>query len=139
VSVLQVRFGHLGHTGPRRGIDRLAPLPNSDSAAIIYLGMLRDHKTASFLVSSDVRAEGDGHCSPSPNNCQKVYLRAGQTEFFDQTNSRGQLTQYQLDVVGVGKRAVASARAARRMSARVSRRGQRLERHSAAFRPRTPR
>ncbi len=139
VSSLQVRFGPLGHTGGRHGIDRLAPLPDSESAAIIYLGMLRDHKTASFLVSSDAHAEGDGRCLPSPSNCQKVYLRAGQTEFFDQTNSHGGVTQYQLDVIGVAKRAVASARTARRMSARVSRRGQRLERHSAAFRAPAPR
>lgn len=136
---LQVRFGAIGHTGNRRGLDRLSPLPRRGTPVVIYLGLLRDRNTAVFLLSSDVHAEGDGHCSPSPSNCEKVYLRAGQTEFFDQTNSRGEVMQYQLDVIGVAKRAVASASAARRVSARVSRRGQRLERHSVAFRARTPR
>lgn len=136
VAGLQVRFGPIGQTGPTQGLDRLAPLPRSGSPAVVYLGLLRDHKTAVFLVSSDVKAEGDGRCLPSPRDCQTVRLRAGDTEFFDQTNSHGGVTSYQLDVVRVASNRMATASAARRANARVSRRGQKLTRESRTFRAR---
>jgi hypothetical protein len=135
VASLQVRFGPIGSTGGRRNLDRLSPLPGGGSPAVIYLGLLGDRKTAVFLVSSDVRAEGDGRCMPSPRNCQTLRMRAGDTEFFDQSTSHG-VNQFQLDVVTVPHRQVSSARAAQKMKARVSRRGQRIERHSRAFRAR---
>ena len=60
--------------------------------------MLKDGKTAVFLLSSDATATGDGHCRPSAKSCQTIEVKEGDTEFFDLTVN-GEAVQYQLDVV----------------------------------------
>jgi len=52
-----------------------------------------------FLVSSDAEATGDGKCLPSPDNCDRVEMEAGDTEFFDVATPDGTTAQYQLDLV----------------------------------------
>jgi hypothetical protein len=134
VARLVVNFGSIGHAHRQHGFDRLSPLPARGEPVIIYLGLLRDNKTAVFLLSSDAHAEGDGRCVPSPHNCQTVRLRGGQTEFFDVSQSNGSIKQYELDVVKVGRARVASARAAHHALARTSRSGRRALRRDTGFR-----
>ncbi len=77
---------------------------------LIYLGVLRDGKTAVFLVDHGVSAVGDGDCRPSPDECETLRLKAGETEFLDVTDATGASTgQYQLDLVKIHKSSTASA------------------------------
>jgi len=73
--------------------------------------VLKDGKTAVFLLSSDATATGDGHCRPSPKSCQTIEVKEGDTEFFDLTVN-GEPVQYQLDVVKVFKKGASTAAAA---------------------------
>ncbi len=66
-----------------RTLKRLDPLPDAENPSIIYLGVLEDGKTAVFLLDADVTPQGDGKCRPTPTDCQRLYLREGETEFFD--------------------------------------------------------
>ena len=71
---------------------------------LIYLGVLKDGKTAVFLVDHGVTAVGDGDCRPSPDECETLRLKAGDTEFLDVTDATGAVTaQYQLDLVKIHK------------------------------------
>ena len=36
-----------------------------------------------YPVAGEVTAEGDGKCLPTPEDCQTLKLRVGETEFFD--------------------------------------------------------
>jgi hypothetical protein len=114
---LTVRFGDSESGGARQSVKRLEPLPSTEEPVLIYLGVLRDGKTAVFLVDKDVHAIGDGECQPTPDACETVRLRAGDTEFFDVVDEDGNVTaQYQLDLVKIHKSSTTSASRARASS-----------------------
>jgi hypothetical protein len=134
---LTVRFGASEETATaRRDVKRLGALPSVDEPVLIYLGVLKDHKTAVFMVDSGVVAQGDGDCKPSRNTCETIHLKEGETEFFDvpsETESTDgaeptSAAQYQLDVVKIRKQVTTSAKQARKSIARVSRSGQKIVR-----------
>ena len=110
---LSLRFGRAESTQLKtyHDVARLSPLPTADNPFFVYTGVLKDGKTAVFLLSSDATATGDGHCRPSPKSCQTIEVKEGDTEFFDMTVG-GQPVQYQLDVVRVFKKGASSAVAA---------------------------
>ena len=110
---LSLRFGRAEATQLKtyHDVARLSPLPTADNPFFVYTGVLKDGKTAVFLLSSDATATGDGHCRPSAKSCQTIEVKEGDTEFFDLTVN-GEAVQYQLDVVKVFKKGAASAAAA---------------------------
>ena len=97
---LSLRFGRAEATQLKtyHDVARLSPLPTADNPFFVYTGVLKDGKTAVFLLSSDATATGDGHCRPSAKSCQTIEVKEGDTEFFDLTVN-GEAVQYQLDVV----------------------------------------
>ena len=110
---LSLRFGRAEATQLKtyHDVARLSPLPTADNPFFVYTGVLKDGKTAVFLLSSDATATGDGHCRPSSKSCQTIEVKEGDTEFFDLTVD-GEAVQYQLDVVKVFKKGASSATAA---------------------------
>jgi hypothetical protein len=110
---LSLRFGRAESTQLKtyHDVARLSPLPTADNPFFVYTGVLKDGKTAVFLLSSDATATGDGHCRPSAKSCQTIEVKEGDTEFFDLTVN-GEAVQYQLDVVKVFKKGASSATAA---------------------------
>ena len=118
LNELTVRFGDAasGDVG-RKSLKRLQPLPSAALPVLIYLGVLKDGKTAVFLVDHGVSAVGDGDCRPSPEECETLRLRAGETEFLDVTDEAGAVTaQYQLDLVKIHNSTTASASRAKASS-----------------------
>jgi hypothetical protein len=127
---LTVRFGGGEEEAPkRRSLERLQALPSDADPVLIYLKALNDGKTAVFLVGDGVQAIGDGDCLPSPEACEKLRLREGETEFIDVTDDSGAVSaQYQLDLLKIhrsksasAKQARISSRTRRTLKARVSR------------------
>ena len=63
---LKVRFGDPPRTTCRPAtLKRLKALPGAEDPALIYLGLLKDRKTAVFLVDGAAEVQGDGKCLPS--------------------------------------------------------------------------
>jgi hypothetical protein len=131
---LTVRFGASADAAPaRRDVKRLEALPSADEPVLIYLGLLKDNKTAVFMVDSGVVAQGDGRCKPSPSTCETIRLKEGETEFFDvpsesadgSTDSTSS-AQYELDVVKIRKTVTTSAKKADAGLARVSASGRKI-------------
>lgn len=112
---LNVRFGEtVGELTPSN-LKRLTALPDKESPAVVYLGMMRDRRTAVFLVDARATVQGDGRCLPSASNCQTLHLKVGETAFFDMAAADGDpAKQYQLDIVRVARKLTTDARAARR-------------------------
>lgn len=107
---LTVRFGDSASTPSKMTLKRLQPLPKSDLPALIYLGVSKDGKRAIFLLEQGVQVVGDGECDPTPEDCETLRLRAGETEFLDVVDETGATTaQYQLDLVKIHKGKTASA------------------------------
>jgi hypothetical protein len=100
---LTVRFGGADDVG-RQSVKRLQALPSEELPVLIYMGVLKDGKTAVFLVDDGVEPVGDGECHPTPEQCETVRLRVGETEFFDVKDETGTVTaQYQLDLIKIHK------------------------------------
>ena len=112
---LTVRFGDAATGSLQRStLKRLQPLPSAEDPALIYLGVMKDGKTAVFLLDHGVVATGDGNCEPAPDTCETIQMRAGDTEFFDVRDATGAVTaQYQLDLVKIHKTATTSAKQAK--------------------------
>ncbi len=110
---LSLRFGRAeaAQLKTYHDVARLSPLPTADNPFFVYTGVLKDGKTAVFLLSSDATATGDGQCRPSSKSCQTIEVKEGDTEFFDLTVD-GEAVQYQLDVVKVFKKGATTAVAA---------------------------
>jgi hypothetical protein len=117
---VNLRFGEAGDQKLRHDIPRLTPLPSATDPFFIFLGILKDGKTAVFLISSDATATGDGKCKPDPTQCDTIEMRAGDTEFFDVAQGNAGVVQYELDLLKIihdkVKGKAAAARAARRVS-----------------------
>jgi hypothetical protein len=124
VHELTVRFG-TGDDMSRRSLKRLQPLPSAAQPVLIYMGVLKDGKTAVFLVDHGVEPVGDGECMPRPDDCETIRLRTGETEFLDVKDETGAVTeQYQLDLLKIHKGTTASAakaNASSRSGARIVR------------------
>ena len=118
--VVDLRFGEDGKLNAKTDVPRLSPLPSSTDPFFVFLGVLADGKTATFLVSSDAEATGDGKCLPSPQSCERVEMQAGDTEFFDVVTPDGETKQYQLDVVRVARQRSATAAVAAAARSRES-------------------
>ena len=119
---VNLRFGDVGNQKVRHDIPRLTPLPSSTNPFFVFLGVLSDGKTAVFLVSSDATATGDGKCKPTPDQCDTIEMRAGDTEFFDVAQGTAGVTQYELDLLKVFHNKVTGKAAAAKAS-RVSKDG----------------
>ena len=139
LNELTVRFGLSSDTTrpPRKDVKRLQALPSSDEPVLIYLGVLKDNKTAVFMLDSGIIAQGDGTCRPSRTSCETIHIKAGETEFFDvavenEDGSLGDTVQYQLDVVAIRKTETTSAKKASKSIARVSKSGQKIVRARVA-------
>lgn len=102
---IDVKFGLAGQTKSKKNVAALSPFPSADDAYFVYLGATDGGKTAVFLVSTDVKATGDGVCSPSETNCKQVELRVGDTELFDVSDASNgaALGSYELELVKIHK------------------------------------
>jgi hypothetical protein len=100
---IDVRFGSSDGELPRLTLQRDEALPNEDEPVLVYLGVKNGGKTAVFMVSEGLTANGDGTCKPQVS-CETIELQAGETEFFDvEGDAAG--TQYQLDLIKIHKHA----------------------------------
>jgi hypothetical protein len=110
---LTVRFGG-AEDAKRQSVKRLQALPSAELPVLIYMGVLKDGKTAVFLVDHGVTPVGDGECNPSPEECETIRLKVGETEFLDVADDTGSVTQqFQLDLIKIHKSSSASAAKAR--------------------------
>lgn len=97
-----VRFGTTADSELQSTLLRkTAPLPSDEDPLFVFMGLKDNGKTAVFMITGEATAEGDGSCEPSPEDCQTVELRAGETEFLTLPASEDgqEPIQYQLDVV----------------------------------------
>jgi hypothetical protein len=123
---VDLRFGKNGSVQSKNDVPRLSPLPSTEDPFFVFLGVAADGKTALFLVSSDAEATGDGKCVPSPANCDRVEMQAGDTEFFDVATPEGEVVQYQLDLVKISRKTAANAAVAQSARVRQSTEGRKV-------------
>ena len=86
-------------------VERFEVLPDEENPVLVYRGVENGGKVAIFELTGNVTVEGDGECEPTPENCQYLRLRAGETQFITITDT-GEATdaQYQIDLVKINKK-----------------------------------
>jgi hypothetical protein len=101
---VDLSFGEPGSSKQKDHTDiaRLSALPSADKPIVIFLGVKKDKKTATFLISSDATATGDGTCKPSATNCQTIEMQEGDSTFLDIDLGAG-VRQFRLDVDRIGE------------------------------------
>jgi hypothetical protein len=119
---LTLRVGKAGNLKTLKDVARLSGLPSAENPFFVFTGVLKDGKTAVFLLSSDAEATGDGKCRPSAKTCQTVEVKQGDTVFFD-LKVGDEEVQYQLDIVRVYPKGESSAAAAATATERHSKAG----------------
>ncbi len=87
----------------RYNLARLTPLPSVKEPSLIYLGVIGDENEAFFLNPSEAPTSGDAVCDPSPEECSRVRLKAGQSGLFDVPRIDGGTTEYRLDVDAISR------------------------------------
>jgi hypothetical protein len=97
-SQVEVSFGKASGSLKTYKLSALSALPGNGDPVLIFTGLLKDGKTAVFLVSSDATAQGDGKCAPSKTVCSSILMKAGDTEFLDVATVSGGTVQYELDM-----------------------------------------
>jgi|GEM_PF-552994 len=132
---VKLSFGEVGAQKSYDNVARLTPLPSSDNPFFVYLGLADDQKSAVFLINADAVPNGDGHCTPSPSDCQQITLKAGDTEFFDLQSGTAGVVQYQLDLKSIHKYKAATKASAAKAHARESKAGREALRQLVADDP----
>jgi hypothetical protein len=114
---LKVRFSNGGQV-VKGYLPVRAALPSTANPLLIYLGLANDHKTAVFMVDAKVQAVGDGECDPTPESCETVRMREGDTMFFDVVDEAGVPSgeQFQVDLLDINKKQTTDAAKAARSS-----------------------
>jgi hypothetical protein len=108
---VEVRFGKTDGATTAHTLTRLKTLPNASSPLAVFMGFAKAGKAAVFMLTGNVTAEGDGTCDPSPQSCETLLLREGQTEFLTVTGTKAD-GEYELDVKDIHATKSASASAA---------------------------
>jgi hypothetical protein len=128
---LTVRFGTGQTSDPKTVLEADQGLPvdatDVQQPLLVYLGLAKGGKEALFLVDASVIADGDGHCDgDSATDCQTLHLRAGDTEFLDVTDDKGDVVfKYQLDLIAIHpskQTLAAAAKAAKAAKAKAAKR-----------------
>ena len=64
----------------------------------MYRGVEDGGKVAVFELTGNVTALGDGSCLPSPDDCELLKLKAGETSFITVSDTGADAAQYELDL-----------------------------------------
>ena len=116
-------------------VARLTPLPSSDNPFFVYLGLADDGKSAIFLVDGTAEVSGDGKCQPSPDDCQQIALKVGDTEFLDMPSGTAGTVEYTLTLKSIKKSTTATKSSAAKARARESKAGREYLRQLVADDP----
>jgi hypothetical protein len=96
-----VRFGARGQIQDYKGIGELDLLPNGDSPVVAFMGV-KDGKTAMFFIADPAfRAEGEGTCSPSPQNCMFLSLTKDPGQDEETLSAQNGQIEYVLQLTGL--------------------------------------
>jgi hypothetical protein len=109
----------------------LAPLPDAQDPALVFLGVKEDGRTLRFLTSADVLPLGeDPPCKPSKSACEAIELREGDDFEFQlvgddgapMTFPSGEVKSWRIKVVRVERTGAGPTRAITARKARAARR-----------------
>jgi hypothetical protein len=112
VSHVSLKLGPIGQLTTYKDVARLSALPSAAKPLFIFIGVLKDGKTAVLLPSSviQISPESDVSCKPSDKSCQTLELTSEDTVFFTIAGDP-QAVHYQLNILSVKAKSAGSTKA----------------------------
>jgi hypothetical protein len=87
------------------------PLPSAKQPLLVFRGVTSKGRSATFTLVGEAILTGTGACLPSPQQCQAVDLKPGETEQLNYLQANGEQVVYELRVLSIEKRTASAARA----------------------------
>jgi hypothetical protein len=104
-----VRFGPRGQIKNYKGVHNLDVLPSGDNPVVAFMGV-KNGKTAVFFIADPAfRADGEGKCQPSPDNCMFVYLTKDAGHDEETLSAQNGQVEYTLQLTGLHVETVSKA------------------------------
>ena len=96
-----VVFGPRGRTKTYDGMQELDLLPDGNSPVVAFMGV-RSGKTAMFFIADPAfRADGEGTCSPSPDNCMFLFLKKDEDHNEETLSAQNGTIEFELKLTGL--------------------------------------
>jgi hypothetical protein len=86
---------------PYEHVKLLQAFPSATQPLVVFRGVTKEGKAASFTIVGETILHGSAPCLPSPTQCQEINLKPSQTEQLEYLTAGGQVVTYELRVVGI--------------------------------------
>jgi hypothetical protein len=98
---------------PYENLKLQTPLPSAKQPLIVFRGVTKGAKSATFSIVGEAILHGIGACLPSPAQCQALDLKPGQSEQLEYLPASGETIVYELRVVSIAASKATTASIAR--------------------------
>lgn len=96
-----VLFGARGHAKAYKSMTQLDVLPDSNAPVVAFMGVQGGKVATFFIADPAFRADGEGSCSPSPDNCMFLQLRKDEDHNEETLSAQNGTIEYELKVTGL--------------------------------------
>ncbi|MEA2375532.1 MAG: hypothetical protein QOD53_1995 [Thermoleophilaceae bacterium] len=96
-----VRFGKLGSEKTYKSVRELDVLPDGAHPVISFYGVKNGKTAVFFLPDPAFRADGEGKCMPTPDNCRFLYLTQDDAHNQATLSSQNGQIEYSLKLTGL--------------------------------------
>jgi hypothetical protein len=96
-----VLFGARGHTRAYKSLTQLDVLPDSNSPIVAFMGVQSGKVATFFIADPAFRADGEGSCQPSPDNCMFLSLRKDEDHNEATLSAQNGTIEFELKLTGL--------------------------------------
>jgi hypothetical protein len=91
-----LRFGPAGDVKTYKSVKELEVLPNGKNPIVSFMGVKNGKTAVFFIADPGFRADGEGKCQPSNDQCRFVYLKKDADHNEETLSAQGGQVQYTL-------------------------------------------
>lgn len=96
-----VLFGARGHTKAYKSLRLLDLLPDGNAPIVAFMGAPGGKSATFFVADPAFRADGEGSCDPSPDNCMFLTLRKDEGHNEETLSAQNGQVEYELKLTGL--------------------------------------
>ena len=106
-----LHFGLRGSEKTYKSVKELDVLPDGTHPVLSFYGV-KDGKTAVFFLPDPAfRADGEGHCVPTPDNCRFLYLKTDDAHNEETLSAQNGTIEYTVKLTGLHVKSISQSQA----------------------------
>jgi hypothetical protein len=106
-----LRFGKRGSEKTYKSVKELDVLPDGTHPVISFYGVKSGNTAVFFLPDPAFRADGEGDCLPSPDNCRFLYLKKDDAHNEETLSAQNGTIEYTLKLTGLHVKSISQSEA----------------------------